>query len=204
MATTEASQGQSDTRRDQMLTAAAELIAERGLARTRIADVAARVGTSPALVVYYFATKDGLLIEALRHSEAGFYRAVEDLLQRPATLEERLATLVDLTISVGSQGEVQGHWGLWLELWCEAFRHPEVARDRRQLDEQWRAIIRRVVRAAVEDGEVAAVDVDRFALTWAALLDGLAVQVALEDEVVTERVAQEVALTFARRELGLR
>ncbi|HQR28341.1 MAG TPA: TetR/AcrR family transcriptional regulator [Nocardioides sp.] len=204
MATTEASQGQSDTRRDQMLTAAAELIAERGLARTRIADVAARVGTSPALVVYYFATKDGLLIEALRHSEAGFYRAVEDLLQRPATLEERLATLVDLTISVGSQGEVQGHWGLWFELWCEAFRHPEVARDRRQLDEQWRAIIRRVVLAAVEDGEVAAVDVDRFALTWAALLDGLAVQVALEDEVVTEQVAQEVALTFARRELGLR
>ncbi|MFN8189852.1 MAG: helix-turn-helix domain-containing protein [Nocardioidaceae bacterium] len=37
----------------QMLIAAAELIAERGLARTRIADVAERVGASPALVVYY-------------------------------------------------------------------------------------------------------------------------------------------------------
>lgn len=186
-----------------MLTAAAELIAERGLARTRIADVAARVGTSPALVMYYFATKDGLLIEALRHSEAGFYQAVEDLLQQPATLVERLTRLVDLTISVGSQGEVQGHWGLWLELWCEAFRHPEVARDRRQLDEQWRSLIRRVVRAGVEAGEIGPVDVDTFALTWAALLDGLSVQVALADEVVTEETATRVALAFARRELGL-
>ena len=49
---------QSDVRRDQMLVAAAELIAERGFERTRIADVAKRINTSPALVMYYFATKD--------------------------------------------------------------------------------------------------------------------------------------------------
>ena len=36
-----------DSRRVQMLEAAAQLIAERGLARTRIADVAERVGASP-------------------------------------------------------------------------------------------------------------------------------------------------------------
>lgn len=192
-----------DTRREQMLVAAAELIAERGFAQTRIADVAQRVGSSPALVVYYFATKDNLLTEALRHSEAGFYRATEDLLRRPATLAERLATLVDLTIVVESQGEVHGHWGLWFELWSEAFRQPEVARDRRQLDEQWRSLIRRMVQAGIDSGEIGPVDVDAFALTWAALLDGLAVQVALEDHTVTPSRAAEVALAFARRELGL-
>lgn len=192
-----------DTRRDQMLTAAAELIAERGLGRTRIADVAARVGTSPALVMYYFATKDELLIEALRHSEAGFYRAAEELLDRPATLGERLATLVDLTIIVESQGEVHGHWGLWFDLWAEAFRHPEVASDRRALDEQWRDLVRRVVEAGINAGEIGETDVTAFALTWTALLDGLAVQVALADEVVTPERARGIALDFAARELGL-
>ncbi len=212
MAATEVPSGQAsehdgapppDTRREQMLTAAAELIAERGLARTRIADVAARVGTSPALVVYYFDTKDGLLIEALRHSEAGFYTAAEDLLRRPATLAERLTTLVDLTITVESQGEVHGHWGLWFDLWNEAFRTPQVAQDRRELDEQWRSLIRRVVQAGVDSSEIEPLDVETFALTWAALLDGLSVQVALEDEVVTAERAREVALSLARRELGL-
>ena len=43
-----------------------QLIAERGFSETRIADVAQRVGASPALVIYYFGTKDSLLTEALR------------------------------------------------------------------------------------------------------------------------------------------
>jgi AcrR family transcriptional regulator len=193
----------ADTRREQMLVAAAELIAERGLAQTRIADVAQRVGTSPALVVYYFDTKDNLLTEALRHSEAGFYRAAEALLDQPSVASERLATLVDLTLTIESKGEVQGHWGLWFELWSEAFRHPELAQDRRALDEQWRSLIRRVVEAGIATGEIQPLDVETFAITWAALLDGLSVQVALDDEVVTTARAREVALAFARRELAL-
>ena len=67
----------ADVRRDQMLAAAAQLIAERGFSETRIADVAERVGASPALVIYYFGTKDSLLTEALRWSERAFYAAAE-------------------------------------------------------------------------------------------------------------------------------
>lgn len=197
-------QGVPDTRREQMLLAAAELIAERGLARTRIADVAKRVGASPALVVYYFNTKENLLIEALRFSEAGFYQASEDLLRTQVTLAERLDTLVDLTLTLESKGEVRGHWGLWFDLWAEAFRHPEVAADRRQLDDQWRSLIARVVQAGMREGEIRhEIDVETFALTWAALLDGLSVQVALGDETVTQEVAKRVALEFARHALGL-
>ncbi|MEZ5093645.1 TetR/AcrR family transcriptional regulator [Nocardioides sp.] len=193
-----------DSRRAQMLEAAAELIAERGLARTRIADVAARVGISPALVVYYFQTKEALLIAALRDSETGFYAAAEGLLRNQGSLRDRLETLVELTFSEESQGEVRGQWGLWFDLWNEAFRHPEVAADRRALDEQWRGLIGRIVRAGIDEGQVAAdLDVDTFSVTWAALLDGLSVQVALDDPVVTRDRAIGIALDFARRELGL-
>ena len=51
-----------------MLRAALEVIVERGYADTRIADVAERTGTSPALVIYYFKTRDQLLTEAIRFS----------------------------------------------------------------------------------------------------------------------------------------
>ena len=44
-------------RRPQLLAAAAEVIAERGLAATRIADVAERVGASPAAVLYWFESR---------------------------------------------------------------------------------------------------------------------------------------------------
>ena len=51
-----------------MLRAALEVIVERGYAETRIADIAERTGTSPALVIYYFKTRDQLLTEAIRYS----------------------------------------------------------------------------------------------------------------------------------------
>ncbi len=194
----------NDSRRSQMLEAAAQLIAERGLARTRIADVAERVGISPALVVYYFQTKEALLIAALREAETGFYASAEDLLRSQGTLRQRIETLVELTFTEESQGEVKGQWGLWFDLWNEAFRHPEVAADRRALDEQWRGLIARIVRRGIEAGEASAdLDVDTFTVTFAALLDGLSVQVALDDPVVTRERAGGVALAFARRELGL-
>ena len=191
----------ADVRRDQMLAAAARLIAERGFSDTRIADVAARAGASPALVIYYFGTKDSLLTEALRWSERSFYAAVEEMLRETTALRARIENLVDACLP--SSQDVPHDWGLWFDLWAQAFRHPEVKKDRVQLDEQWRALIARVVEAGVAAGEIEEPDVEGFAVMWAALLDGLVVQVALEDPVVTLAMARRVALGVAVKELGL-
>ena len=145
-----------------------------------------------------------LLIAALRESETGFYASAEALLESRASLRGRLEALVRLTFAEDSQGEVKGQWGLWFDLWNEAFRHPEVARDRRGLDEQWRGLIMRMVQAGIDAGEVPDdIDVETFAVTWAALLDGLAVQVALDDPLVPGERAESIALAFAHRELRL-
>ena len=191
----------ADARRDQMLAAAARLIAERGFSDTRIADVASRVGASPALVIYYFGTKDSLLTEALRWSERSFYAAVDEMLQRTATLEKRLDTLVAWCLP--DSDELPSDWGLWFDLWVQAFRHPEVKKDRADLDQQWRDLVGRVVREAVDSGEIEPVDVELFTITWAALLDGLVVQIALDDPRVDRALARRVALEVAHRELGL-
>ena len=53
-----------DSRRSQMLRAALDVLVERGFPDTRIADVAERAEVSPALVIYYFKTKDRLLTKA--------------------------------------------------------------------------------------------------------------------------------------------
>jgi len=191
-----------DQRRDQMLVAAAELIAQRGFSETRIADVAERVGASPALVIYYFGTKDSLLTGALRYSEDTFYSAADEMLGRTASLGERLEMLVSLCMPQG-EDELPGSWGLWFDLWTQAFRHPEVARDRIELDQRWRNTISRVVKDGIEAGEIEALDADGFSVTFAALLDGLTIQVALRDPVVDPERAFTIAMTFAARELGL-
>jgi AcrR family transcriptional regulator len=191
----------ADVRRDQMLVAAAHLIAERGFSDTRIADVAERVGASPALVIYYFGTKDSLLTEALRWSEKSFYAAMEEMLQQTPKLRARVENLVDSLLPKSS--DVPDDWGLWFDLWAQAFRHPEVKKDRAALDQQWRDLITRVVKAGVESGEIGVLDVQEFTVMWTALLDGLVVQVALEDPVVDVTLAKRIALDVAVKELGL-
>ena len=191
----------ADARRDQMLMASAHLIAERGFSDTRIADVAERVGASPALVIYYFGTKDSLLTEALRWSERSFYAAVEEMLLETPSLRARIENLVEACLPESK--DVPDDWGLWFDLWAQAFRHPGVKKDRAQLDQQWRDLIGRVVGAGVEAGEIADLDIEGFTVMWAALLDGLVVQVALEDPVVDVALAKRVALGVAVKELGL-
>lgn len=192
----------ADERREQMLTAAATVIAERGFDDTRIADVAERVGASPALVVYYFGTKDKLLTEALRHSEVSFYSAAEDMLAADTGIVARLETLVAWTCLPEEQELAPGTWGLWFDLWAQAFRHPEIKKDRVDLDQAWRSMITRVVDEAVEAGELEALDVEQFSIAFAALLDGLSIQTALHDPVVTSDVAFQVAMRFAASALG--
>jgi AcrR family transcriptional regulator len=192
-----------DQRRDQMLVAAAELIAQRGFSETRIADVAERVGASPALVIYYFGTKDSLLTGALRYSEDTFYSAANEMLGRTSSLRERLEMLVHLTCIPQGKDEVPGYWGLWFDLWNQAFRHPAVARDRIELDQRWRNTISGVVSEGIEAGEIEPLDADAFAVTFSCLLDGLSIQVALNDPVVDPDRAFTIAMSFAARELGL-
>lgn len=192
----------ADVRREQMLTAAASVIAERGFDDTRIADVAERVGASPALVVYYFGTKDKLLTEALRYSEQSFYSAAEEMLATDAGIVQRLETLVAWTCLPEEQEQSPGTWGLWFDLWAQAFRHPEVKKDRLELDQNWRSMIARVVGEGVDAGEIEALDVEQFAIAFTALLDGLSIQTALDDPVVSSEVAYQVAMRFAASSLG--
>jgi AcrR family transcriptional regulator len=193
----------ADVRRDQMLAAASTLIAERGFSDTRIADVAQRVGASPALVIYYFGTKDSLLTEALRWSERSFYAATEEMLQSTEKLRDRLETLVEWVLVEDKQQDLTGDWGLWFDLWAQAFRHPEVKKDRAELDAQWRDLISRIVQEAIDKGEIEKVDVRDFAIMWGSLLDGLVIQVSLDDPVVDTPLARRIALEVADKELGL-
>jgi AcrR family transcriptional regulator len=95
----------ADGRREQLLEAALTVIAERGFPETRIADVAASAGTSPALVIYYFKTRDQLLTEAIRLSEDRWYAEGTARIANIPTAAGRLEELVAMTcVPPGGRG----------------------------------------------------------------------------------------------------
>jgi len=196
------SPGTADQRREQMLQAALEVMAERGYPETRIADVAERAGTSPALVIYYFKTKDQLLTEAIRYSEDNWYAAGTSRMAAIPTAAGQLEELVAMSCLPEADAEPASSWALWLDLWAQSVRHPEVAGVRQKFDERWRETISSLVLAGQEAGEFGPVDPAGFGIALSALLDGFAVQIALGDTVVSPHRAFELSMRFVAKELG--
>jgi AcrR family transcriptional regulator len=192
----------ADGRREQLLEAALAVIADRGFPETRIADVAASAGTSPALVIYYFKTRDQLLTEAIRLSEDRWYAEGTNRIAEIPTAAGRLEELIAMSCLPEAEGEDRVSWVIWLDLWAQAARHDEVAAVRREFDEHWRRTISDLVAEGQRDGEFRDVDATDFAIALSALLDGFAVQSALADPVVDSDRAFRLSMRFAANELG--
>jgi AcrR family transcriptional regulator len=185
-------------RRPAILKAAAEVIAERGVIGTRIADVAERAGTSAPGVLYWFATKDELLTEALAFADERFYAELNGRLAEDEGARARLARLIHLWPADGD-----GETVLWMELWVRALRDPAVNATRAALDARWREAIAGVVRDGQAAGEFGEGDPEAFALTLGALMDGFAIQLALRDPAVTPECVREHCMALVEERLGL-
>jgi AcrR family transcriptional regulator len=194
--------GTAEARREQMLRAALEVICERGYPDTRIADVAERAGISPALVIYYFKTKDHLLTEAIRYSEDTWYADGQRRLAALPTAAARLEEIVAMSCLPEDDPDPHSSWLLWLDFWAQAARNADVAGLRQKSDERWRDTIVALVRAGQEVGEFRDVNAIDFAVLLSALLDGVAIQIALKDPVVDPVSAFELSMRFAADALG--
>jgi AcrR family transcriptional regulator len=184
-------------RRPVMLTAAAEVIRERGLENARVSDVAERAGTSAPSVLYYFESKAELLKAALTSAEEDYYDELERELDGIDSARDRLARIV-----AAGAGEGDYDASLWMEVWARALRDPELAATRAELDGRWRETIASVVRYGQGRGEFGPAEPESFAVMLASLLDGLSVQIALNDAHVTPERARELSLALAERELA--
>jgi AcrR family transcriptional regulator len=184
-------------RRPEILAAATEVIRERGINATRIADVADRVGASAPSILYYFESKEELLREALIFAEERFYDELEGDLTRIPSARDRLVWLVESCLAAGDYDAV-----LWIELWPHALRSEEVAETREALDARWRGAIASIIREGQRRGEFVGGDPEELTLLVSSLLDGLMIQVAMQDPEVTPPRAREMSLSVLERELG--
>ncbi len=191
-------------RHQQILDAAARVITERGLAETRISDVAEQAGVSPGLILYYFDSKDRLLAEALTFANDQFFLRTSREIRRIPSARDQLRRLIDLSVP-GYLAEYDrlDEWALWIEVWVRALRDADMAKDREALDQRWRAQIAEIVRGGQNSGQFATTeDADELSLRIATLIDGLAIQVILNDSEITAERMHRTCMEVAAQLLG--
>jgi len=129
--------------REQVLAATLEMVAEQGLAKVTMASLAARLGTSGGHLLYYFGTRNGLLLETLRWSENEYAVQRAPVLEAAAARSEHEPRDTEAVVAFAevylALGQRDPRWLLWLELWARAPYDEELAAAQRAIDDEWHA-----------------------------------------------------------------
>jgi AcrR family transcriptional regulator len=189
----------AEIRLDALLRTACDVIVERGLANTRTADVAEAAGVSQALVFYHFATKERLLAQAFAYAVEQDLARLDAVVRSTAPPLTKLRRMLRLYTPAGRSTS----WSMWIEGWAESLRTPELEKASRRLDMRWRQDLAKVISDGVADGTFECADPAGAAWRINAVMDGLAVQLAVHERVLTRRQLTEWIRLVAARELGL-
>ncbi|MEU4381685.1 TetR/AcrR family transcriptional regulator [Micromonospora echinofusca] len=189
----------AEIRLDALLRTACDVIVERGLANTRTADVAQAAGVSQALVFYHFATKDRLLAQAFAYAVEQDLARLDAVMCSSAPPLTKLRRIVRLYTPAGRATS----WAMWIDGWAESLRTPELEKVSRRLDLRWREDLATVIADGVRDGTFKCADPAGAAWRISAVVDGLAVQLAVHERVISRRQFAEWVRLLTARELGL-
>jgi AcrR family transcriptional regulator len=186
-------------RRAELLDAAQQVVLERGLANTRVADVAAATKVSGGLIHYHFATKDILLTEMMRAVAENDIERARRIAVGKGTALERLDKLLRHWIPAPGEDET---WLLWIDAWGAGLREPAIAAISNELDDAWVKVLEQVVRDGQASGDFGGADPADVAVRLGSLLDGMGVRHTLR-RGMSRRQMLEHARVAATLELQL-
>lgn len=176
------------------------MVIERGFAGTRIADVAKRLNVSTSLIHYHYDSKEQLLAEAFSHY------ARKDLAELDAEIETAPNSLAQLDRAIHNyvpEGSDDMEWMLWIDAWGEALRNPMMKKISQELDQQSAQLLERVLVGGVNSGEFRCPDPAASALRLTGLIDGLAIQFAAHEGLLTRDAFINHVRTLAAAEVGV-
>ncbi len=174
-------------------------IAEDGLAALTMSALADRLGTSGGHILYYFGSKDRLLLEALRWSEAALTEQRRALLAGRTAPARKLDRFLQLYLP---QGPRDPRWMLWIELWARAGSNEPLRTAQEELDQGWLDDLAALLVQGAATGAFTAEDGADRAGELLALLDGLSTRVVLGQRGADRRGALASARSAARRLVG--
>jgi AcrR family transcriptional regulator len=188
-----------DERREALVRGAIEVIAEKGLSGTRVADIGERSGISPGHVLYYFDGKSDIFMRALRTIEDELREQVQASWPSRPSAAERWGWLVEHAAPTGA-GDPR--MLLWIQAWERAPRDPDVSALVIELDRRWIALLLEVLEYGRSTGEFAIDDAEEFAIRFSSLMDGLMLQVVAGSTAVDRERMLEICARASRELRG--
>jgi AcrR family transcriptional regulator len=137
-----------EKRREELVRAAFNQIAERGFEGLRTREVAAEVGVNIATLHYYFPTKESLIRGVLEHAMGRFRSTLAPHGSPSDQLRNHLRAVRRLLVDEPELGSVMG------ELALRSARDKSIAAMMAEMYDAWHATMRGLLRRAVRAGDL--------------------------------------------------
>ncbi len=151
---------------------------------------------------HYFPTLAELRKEALRHLVRSELDDLGSLMSDDDDPWLRLREFLIGAVSL-EHGNGRDGWLLWLEYWRAAAHDPDLAKDRRAVDQAWDAFAQRCIEAGVSRGQFHLdQSPEEAARELHALIDGYGGRLTAESDTLASRTAVVALERAVRRLLG--
>ncbi len=175
--------GRGEERREQILQAAFAVACREGIGGLTVRGIAAAAGVSHALVLFYFGSKDRLVLELLEWvlARTAVLRISEDVARFPHARDRLHALLQEEMVRLSHQPE---HTRIFLEYWALGAHHAEIrtriGAEMERYRTAFRAIMEELLRA--EPAAFAGDTADGLAAVAVSWIHGCAVQAMIDPD----------------------
>lgn len=176
----ETNQKRKDERREQILSAALLLFATKGLAATKVTDIAAAAGMSQGLMYHYFNAKEEIFVELIRTAFANLNYACRELARMPQPPHEKIRMAIGALLQGISDDANHARYHLLIAQATVSEAIPPAARATIN-EENWLpyAILAQIMREGQQAGTIRDHDPDELALLFWTSINGLAIYKAV-------------------------
>ena len=156
-----------DERREQILDTAAVVFARKGLAGTKISDIAKEAEISQGLLYRYFTSKEELFAAVIERATLGTIRVAQEALTHSGTAWEKLQWLTEQLLQSMSQHV------MYYQLFSQAFAIPGRMQEISEDMEPLLQAIRQLIAQGQVAGQIVERDPDQLALLYLCYLEGV-------------------------------
>lgn len=187
-----------NVRRRQLIEAAIQSIAKRGLSDTTLSHVSKAAGLSQGIVNLHFTSKENLLNETLKHLrleyEQNWRTALEKADDDPAY---KLAALLrsDYQAAVADNKKL----AVWFAFWGEAKSRPVYKKISQERVTDYTDTLENLLHDLVTDGNYQDIDVSLLTKSIVAMADGLWLNILISNQEFKRQDAEKVMMQYLRQ-----
>jgi AcrR family transcriptional regulator len=164
-----------DERREQILLAALKVFSHRGLAASKVSDVAEAAGLSHGLVYHYFRSKDAIFTELVRRAVRGAARTLLEIEKLPLEPLEKIRAITSGILgSIDQSADTAYYFFLMMQAYTSD-ANPEEARELMRNSNEPAEVLLRIVLEGQAKGQIREGDPAGYVTAYWAAVQGLAV-----------------------------